>query len=241
MKYSFIYSLMSVFLSFLCFTLSANAQYIDSQITISNTVHTFVHKMYIEGVPFNEVAKIPADTALPILSAMLNEPREEESLPNIVVTLGMLGDKRAVETLIDFSTRSEKHSKLSRAQAIAKTSAVMSLGYIVNKTGDLEALTFLKEGVDPNVWASRNLKWKSDLYPNITDRNNQLAIMSVLGLGISGHPETQKILRDLKNPAVNSRFDVMRKTLPSIDGVVDEAIKAHAQISRYGLKKYYTK
>jgi hypothetical protein len=203
------------------------------------TVRAFVRQTYIEGIPFNEVKRMSPSLALPVLIKMLDDSREEQYWTNIVVTLGMLGDSRAVAPLINFITRSEERSELSPPQAVAKTSAVMSLGYIINKTIKGQALTFLAEGVDPQVWENRNIQWSSSFYPSMRERNNQLATMSILGLAISGRPEAEKILRDLQHPAPDSQSMAVRQRLPGIENVIEDAVKEHAKISRDGLQKYY--
>jgi hypothetical protein len=177
--------------------------------------------------------------ALPVLIKMLDDPRDEQYWANIVMTLGMLGDSRAVGPLINFITRSEEPSELSAPQTVAKTSAVMFLGYIVNKTGKGQALTFLAEGVDPQVWENRNIQWSSYFYPLTRERNNQLAVMSIIGLAISGRPEAKKILRGLQHPVSDPNSMVVRQRLPEIANVIDDALKANEKISRDGLKKYY--
>jgi len=168
---------------------------------------------------------------------MLDDAREAPYWANIVVTLGMLGDTRAVAPLIRFIARSEEGQELTTAQSVAKTSAVMSLGYIVNKTGMGDAFTFLAEGVDPQVWENRDIRWSSAFYPSAKERNTQLATMSILGLAISGRPEAGKILRELQVP-VDQRSTDVRQRLPGIESVVEAALKEHAKISREGLEKY---
>jgi HEAT repeat protein len=105
-------------------------------------IRSFVRQVYIEGVPFEEVQKFDKATAAPVLLKMLEDAREEKYWPNIVVTLGMLGDARAVEPLIQFVEKGSPGT-LSHARYIAKTSAVMSLGYIVNKSKSDKALSYL--------------------------------------------------------------------------------------------------
>lgn len=207
----------------------------------SSDIRSFVHQTYIGGVPYTEVAKMSTGEAMPVLLEMLNDPLEEEYLPNIVVTLGMLGDDRTVAPLIGFISRPESRWELSRSQSTAKTSAVMALGYIVNKTGNAQALAYLEEGINPQVWEGRNLQWTSDFYPSTVERNNQMAIMSILGLGVSGNPEAGKILRELQQPAPASRTGAaVSQALPTLDSsIVNEALKAHEDISRNGLKQYY--
>lgn len=92
-----------------------------------NAIRDFVRLTFIEGAPFTEVAKLAPDQALPVLLEMLANQREEAHLPNIVVTLGMLGDDRAVPPLLDFITAGNR-ARLAPARTTAKTSAVMALG-----------------------------------------------------------------------------------------------------------------
>ena len=237
MKYLFLYCLLCASLALPAHGLSMSSQQRGQKAKDPETVRAFVRQTYIEGIPFNEVQRMSPSLALPVLIKMLDDSRDEQYWTNIVVTLGMLGDSRAVDPLINFITRSEERSELSPPQAVAKTSAVMSLGYIVNKTGKGQALTFLAEGIDPQVWENRNIQWSSSLYPSMRERNTQLATMSILGLAISGRPEAKKILRDLQHPVDPRSMDVRQK-LPGIENVVEDALKEHAKISRDGLKKY---
>src|SRR5262245_21223669 len=104
--------------------------------TRPDAIKKFVNEVYIEGVPYEQVVNLSPDAAIPILLEMLNDPRESEHWPNIVVTLGMIGDERAVKPLIAFIGRRESEEQLSRAESVAKTSAVMALGYVVNRTSN---------------------------------------------------------------------------------------------------------
>jgi len=220
------------------FPQSARAQ---EMVSDPNAIRNFVRQVYFEGVPFDQVNSISANAAIPVLLPMLNDLAEEEFYSNIVVTLGMLGDDRAVDPMINFITQKEGSREVSNSKSIAKSSAVMSLGYIVNKTGNAKALDFLREGVDPEVWTRRKLTWVSKHVPTAKERDNQMAVMSMLGLGISGHKDAKKILLDLKTPAPRSRFSVIRSEIQGFEGVVDDALKAHDEISRNGIRKYYEK
>jgi HEAT repeat protein len=148
MKHLFLYCLLCASLALPARGLSMTSQQRGQKANDPETIRAFVRKTYMEGIPYNQVQRMSPSLALPVLIKMLDDPRDEQYWTNIVVTLGMLGDGRAVNPLINFITRSEERSELSPPQAEAKTSAVMSLGYIVNKTGNRQALTFLAEGVD---------------------------------------------------------------------------------------------
>jgi hypothetical protein len=107
--------------------------------TTPEQVKEFIHNVYIEGVPYDQASQLAPEIALPVLKQVLADPHEDEYWANAVVTIGMIGHDQGTELLTEFITRREAESKLNRAQTVAKTSAVMALGYIVNKTGNRKA------------------------------------------------------------------------------------------------------
>lgn len=210
-------------------------------ITTPEQVKEFVQAIYIEGVPYDQASQLDPDIALPVLKQVLANPREEDSWANAAVTIGMIGNDQGVDLLVQFITRREAKQKLSRAQTVAKTSAVMALGYIVNKTGNRKALDFLKTGADPQAWRKRNLAWTGVFHRTVAERDNQLTVMAVLGLGVSGNPEAAQTLRSLKEPPITPKLRALRNALPDINTVTDEALKANSEISSEGMNNYYLK
>lgn len=205
--------------------------------TTPERVKDFVHAVYIEGVPYEEAAQLDPEVALPILKEVLNDSREEEFWANAAVTIGMIGDDRGADLLLDFISRKEPKAKLSRPKTVAKNSAVMALGYIVNKTGNRKALDFLKARVDPKAWAK--LPWVGAFQRTHDERDNQLATMAVLGLGLSGNPEAREKLKSLKETPKTPQMRELRKVLPGVGTSAEEALKAHGVISNKGLENYY--
>lgn len=63
-------------------------------------ISNFARQVYIEGVPYEEVIRFDPATSVPVLLEMLTDANEDEYWTNIVITLGMLGDERAVDPLI---------------------------------------------------------------------------------------------------------------------------------------------
>ncbi len=209
--------------------------------TTPEQVKEFVHQVYIEGVPYAEASQLSADVALPILTEILNNPHEEEYWANATVIVGMIGNDQGVKLLTDFITRKEAKGKLTRAKTVAKTSAVMSLGYIVNKTGNRTALDFLMKGADPQTWNKRNLAWTGEFHTNKTDRDKQLASMAVLGLGVSGNADAAKFLESLKAAPTTPKMRTLKKSMPDIDTIAAEALKTNRAISTEGIHNYYLK
>jgi len=202
------------------------------------TIETFVRRVYVGGVPYDEVSRYDPSSVTPVLLAMLSDEKEESHWTNIVVTLGMLGDERAVEPLLAF-LRSGDGKTLSADRYRAKTSVVMSLGYIVNKSGDDRALKFLVDGVSVNVWKHRGIGWKSPYHRSRQALYGQLASMSLLGLGLSGRPEAADVLVSVKRRLTTSDGKALRAQIPGVAGIVEESLKANAIIAKSGLDGYY--
>lgn len=138
----------------------------------------FVRSVHVEGVPFDEASR-HGPAAVPALVSMLSNKKETAHWNNIVVTLGMIGDARVVDTLIAF-VGSGGPEVVSDGVYKAKTNTLLALGYIVNKSGDKKALAYLVESLDPVVWRDRRgLKWVSPLQ-NARDRDVHLATMAVI-------------------------------------------------------------
>ena len=201
-------------------------------------IRNFVRQVYIHGLPLQEVEKFDAATTVPILLEMLGDAREEEHWPNIVATLGMLGDVRAVDPLIQFAEK-EVPGPLSDAHYNAKLSAVMALGYIVNKGKSDKALRYLAAGLDPDVWTQRGIKWSNPRQSDQAAVRRDLITMSILGLAVSGNRTAAETLRAHGRSATTPQAKRMRAELPNVDDTLRDALEANERIARSGLKEYY--
>jgi len=201
----------------------------------ASDIRAFVHEVYIEGVPYEEAIRFDASTAVPILLSMLADPKEEDYWPNIVITLGMLGDERAVEPLIKFLEQDVPGGRLSRSHYIAKTGVLMALGYLINKSGSQKVLTYLRDSVKPNIWKERKLGWASPYDGDAEARDLQLSKTAILGLALSGHPSAAEALRSLQKPA---KTEMEKRFQDRVSAVVAEALSAHRTISAEGLARY---
>jgi len=110
-------------------------------------IEEFVRQIYVHGIPFEEANRYDASVA-PTLLKMLNDPKEQDYWSNIVTTLGIIGDENAVEPMIEFIEKG-KAGALTRSQRQAKKSAIMSLGYLINKSGNQKALDYLTTNMTP--------------------------------------------------------------------------------------------
>ena len=101
-----------------------------------------VRRIYVEGMPY-EVAKAYSPAETPALLEMLQDEEEAPYWPNITMALGVIGDDQAVGPLIDFIHGRGSSAEWSNALYRARASAVGALGYLVNKSGNEEALEYL--------------------------------------------------------------------------------------------------
>lgn len=195
----------------------------------------FVHQVHMQGMPYEEAIRFEAAKSVPVLLAMLHNPKEEESWPNVVVMLGILGDERAITPLIEFLEK-DSEGKLSRAHYTAKTVVVMALGYSINRHENQKALNYLVAATKPSFWTERKLSWISPYHADAQGRNEQLSKMAILGLALSGHPYARDALLELQRPEA-SPVDAKFRT--RVSPVIEEALKAHETITRDGLVRYY--
>ncbi len=193
-------------------------------------IQDFVHQIYIEGIPY-EAANVYDSTAVPTLMEMLADTTEAPYWANIAVTLCIIGDPSYVDPLLDFIKADE--GTLSDDIYRAKSSAVMALGYLINKTGDEKALNYLIESIDPGAWAQREVQYVGPYQASTEARDLNLSTMAMLGLALSGRPEALEALGSVTVP----------------EGVVDDPLaavaaaarEAHQQIATDGLAEYYRK
>ncbi len=191
-------------------------------------IRDFVHQIYIEGMPY-EAANAYDSTAVPTLMAMLADSTESPYWANIAVALCIIGDPIYVDPLIDFIKADQ--GTLTDEIYRAKSSAIMALGYLINKTGDENALNYLIESIDPGVWAQREVQYVGPYEASTETRDLNLSTMAMLGLALSGRPEALEAL---------SRVTVPEGAVDDpLAGVAAAAREAHQQIAADGLVEYY--
>jgi hypothetical protein len=198
-------------------------------------VRDFVRQIFIHGVPYEEASRYDA-SVVPTLLEMMNDPAEQAYWANIVVVLGMIGDQRAVDPLISFIEAQAPTVGLSREHYAAKTSALMALGYLVNKSGDRKALDYLKASTAPEAWAAKDISGTAPFQHSLNERNRNFSKYAILGLALTGHPEAAQVLRQLQMPSTSP---ATREFQTEVGDVISEALRENQKISDQGLMNYY--
>ncbi|MCS6288213.1 MAG: matrixin family metalloprotease [Nitrospira sp.] len=203
----------------------------------SRTVREFVRQVFIHGVPYEEARKFGLED-VPTLFEMLNDEGEQEYWANIVVVLGIIGDEQTPDRLIQF-IEGNGDEAISPAQYRAKTSAIVALGYLVNKAKSLKALSYLQNKVNPQKWQEeKKVLWRSPFQASMTARDEQLSSMAILGLALSGSEEASKTLEAMKQPASS---DSAEKFQRQVGPLVQEAMRTNKLVRERGLSEYYRK
>lgn len=197
-------------------------------------VTEYVKQIFVHGIPYEEASKFTADD-IPPLVRMLEDRNQEEHWVNTVVVLGMIGNDNAVDPLMNFINR-EVRNTLSDPHYRAKTSAIVSLGYIINKTNNRRAQQFLIESLNPEIWDRRDFRWRSPYHQTAEERNMHLSTMAVLGLALSGTEEAAGALRNLQQPG---RTEIEQRFRREVAETLQEALEANEIIAREGLIGYY--
>jgi len=198
-------------------------------------IKDFVRQTFIHGVPFEKANRYGASDVDTLLG-MLADRSQENYWSNIIVTLCIIGDERAVDPIIAFIKSST--GQLSHSQYTAKSSAIMALGYLINKSGNRKALDFLKESLNPDTWVQRGVRWSSPYQASVADRDLQLSTMAVLGLALSGNSEAKEALLSLQRAP---KTEAAKKFQAQVSDVIGEALSANKIIAEEGLAEYYRK
>ncbi|HEY0680205.1 MAG TPA: hypothetical protein VGD17_18095 [Chitinophagaceae bacterium] len=189
-------------------------------------VKEFVTKLYIHGLPYDQ-AKAYGKPAVSELLTLLRDQTLEEYWPNIVLTLGYIGDPSAVKPLMDFMENSSGEVSIHRFRAILRI--FQALGHI-SQTGNKESIMHLNDYTSLNSWKTRELKFKFNQYSQ-ENLSEVLARQAIVGLGISGLPEANEKLKGIKN---------RKDTRKDWEDNLSEAIQLNERVGRQGAQKVFS-
>jgi hypothetical protein len=205
-------------------------------------VEEFVRQIYFEGLPLAQAAAYRPDD-VPTLLAMLADPADALYHENIALTLGMIGDARAVPALIDYiesepaAAPALDQESDARAAIRGRVGALIGLGYLVNLTGDETALAFLGEHTAPEAWAAPVVRDLAATESAEGQTHEDLSKYAVLALGVAGTTEAADVLRSLgdTDTAPEGSF------FAEISDVVGQSLQLNEEIGNRGLVDYYSR
>lgn len=204
-------------------------------------IREYVHQIFLETVPYGQTVESYDASEVPTLLEMLNDPREEPYWTNIVIVLNMIGDESVLEPLIEFIEKGVEAAdrKLSDDHYRAKTAAIMTMGYLINRTASERALEYLIASLDPAVWTRRGTTGSATFQRSEAESRVDFSKYAILGLGLSGHPKAAEILTSLQNPEEARAMGITGNFQLEISDIASEALRANERIARVGLIAYY--
>ncbi len=188
-----------------------------------DSAHAFAETLYFENVPFDEASQL-SDADVRRLAGWLEDATRTEQHPNIVIGLGMSGNKRAYRALRRYAKRAPKGA-VESAQYRARMAIPIAMGHLARS--DHRALRYLARELRrprPVQWTYRHL-----------DEERLAAMLlraRVSGLGISGLPKATAELESLarrENPKLRSA-----KPREKWDGHLDAAMRMCARVAQEG-------
>ncbi len=225
-------------ISLLCFlsavlgSVSAFAQEKNDPIKVED----FVRQMFIEGIPYEQAIKYDASNVL-TLTRMLSSSAEKEHWANAAVMLGIIGGEEGVEPMIAFIEFTPE-STMDIASYRAKTSAIMALGYVINRTGSKKALDYLAVSLDMDSWEKRGFRGIAPYQKDKVERNKDLVRYAILGLALSGDPRAAAELQSFHKRAAAGSTELQKFEAES-QSLIKEALKENRKIAERGLLEYY--
>lgn len=201
-------------------------------------IETFVERVFIHGVPYRTAARYTDTDATKLeqrfQQACLSPNVESPFCSNMAVTLGILAQSTSIPLMRAFIEKPRAHMELPEFRA--QTSAIIALGYAINRTDDLATLDFLKARVWPRDWQRvlGNISLHSSLHLTQKQLARELQRAAIIGLALSGHDQAMQILRDLLTTDEIQRDRGLRI-------LVQEALSANHVIAASGLTCYYAR
>lgn len=198
-------------------------------------VEDFVRQNFISGVPYEETLTSYDADDVPVLLDMLNNPDEAAHWANIVIVLNIIAKEDVAETIIDF-INTPVDGTLSRPHFAAKSSAILSLGYLINRTGSETALNYLIESLDPAVWRERGVTGIGPFQSSQTETNQEMSKQALLGLALSGSDRAAEALRTFQNADLEGQQAQFQANVMEL---IPEALATNEEIANVGLVTYY--
>ncbi|HEV2816638.1 MAG TPA: hypothetical protein VGW40_05390 [Allosphingosinicella sp.] len=211
----------------------------STAVTGRHPVVAFVRQVYIHGVPLDEAARFGSDAVAPLL-ALLNDRRQVRFHENAALVLGMIGDARAFEPLAAYIARppvdgaTGSVDSASRAHQ-ARVASIIAIGYLANRANSDPAVAYLIESTNPEIWRGRRFQPISHLRMSAAEQEADLSKYAIFALGLSGDSRARAHLLSLRGREAMLR----RRYGDAMNGVVEQSLSLHAEVSRRGLVAYY--
>lgn len=194
------------------------------------SLQDFVRGSFGHTVPYSRLSRYDR-SELPALVTMLYDFAEQDSWSNIVTAIGIIGDVSAAQVLITFI-----ESDLTGANPStifdAKGSALIAIGYLLNRHKDSKLRDYLTAATRPDTW-TKSGAWIGLLPETRRAQIADLQEIALVALALSGE-------------AGDGGFDLYVGSLARDRGIdrntslLDELARTRAKVRELGLERYYS-
>jgi hypothetical protein len=111
----------------------------------------------------------------------------------------------------------------------------MSLGFLVNRTGSEQALSYLIDGLTPTIWRQRKVTGIASWSSSNEEYDLELSKYALFGLSLSGHPRAGEALRSLQL----SPTPEQARFRSDLDETLPQWLEVHALVAERGIAGMY--
>ena len=199
-------------------------------------VRRFIMRLYVHGIPYDEAAQFD-EGDVPTLLELLGDDGNKPFYANILGVLGVIGGDISAETLIEYVEQA-KDRELDPDIYRAALTALLSLGYVVNRDGSPNVIEFLR------TQAEEIYKSEQQFERAVEDQRPQglrleasvMGRSAILGLALGGRPESGSALQSLIQFQPQTLPEMNREELQSFLGT---ALETHKLVEQEGLSEFY--
>ena len=211
-------------------------------------VKEFVRQEYVHGIPYDKARSL-GPAAIPILESMLSDSKEQAAWPNIVTTLGYVGNESSTEHLIDF-LENRFQEEINPNQFRALLLAPPALGHLAQR-GDRKAYSYLQELAAEGLTGKRKFKWRFGSYSGEV-LSLQMAEVAVNGIAVTGTSDARAFLLRVEDSLKGDEREPPSSLLPwtsdapmeeadtALKGNIDQGLALIDRIQNEGASKVFS-
>ena len=166
---------------------------------------------------------------------MLRSPSDAPYWSRVVILLSEKGDERASRALIEFIETPYTEERITFDIEVGRKAAITSLGVVVNRLGDDDALQYLLDSLSPSIWRQRELQGIASWSSSVRQYDSDLSTAALFGVALSGHPRAGVALRTLQQ--TNPQDDSLRRELG--DETINQWVEVYDLVRERGIDGMY--
>ena len=197
-------------------------------------VREFVSQIYFHGLPLDIAAEYGSRDEQ-VLVEMLIDPLLLSFHENIGLTLGMIGDTRSTEAMIEYIDAGGAPGDDSRQAYKGVVGAIVGLGYLAGQTGDDRAVGYLIEAAQAAQPAQRMQRLTAQAGGNAAALRSDISRYAILSLGVTGEAQAETFLRNVQR---SPQLLDIEQPPRDLDVILRQSIDTNLRVKRIGIESY---